>query len=81
VRRAREELQLLETRIEQLRSEIHSFVSQGYKPRQFSYQTSELVRAEERLPYAQLALERAQRANEQFRDDARRMGILPGWLR
>jgi len=81
VRRAREELQLLENRIEQLQSEIHSLVSQGYKPRQFTYQTSELVRARERLPYAQLELERAQRAYDQFRDDARRMGILPGWLR
>lgn len=81
VRRAREELQLLERRIEQLRSEIHSFVAQGYKPRQFTYQTSELVRTEERIPYAQLELERALRAQEQFRDDARRLGILPGWLR
>jgi hypothetical protein len=81
VRRAREELQLLENRIEQLRSEIHSFVSQGYKARQFTYQTTELVRAQERLPYAQLALERARRAQDQFLDDARRMGILPGWLR
>ena len=81
VRRAREELQILEDRIERLRSEIHSFVSQGYKPRQFTYQTTELVRAEERLPYAQLALDRAQRAYDQFRDDARRMGVLPGWLR
>lgn len=81
VRRAREELQLLENRIEQLRTEIYSFVSQGYKARQFTYQTTELVRAQERLPYAQLELERAKRAQDQFRDDARRMGILPGWLR
>ena len=81
VRRAKEELQLLVTRIEQLKTEIHSFVSQGFKPRQFTYQSSELVRAQERIPYAELAVERAQRDLDQFRDDARRLGVLPGWLR
>jgi len=81
VRRAGEELQLIEERIEQLRARILSFVSLGYKPRQFTYDSTELVRAEEQIPYARLQVERAQRANEQFREDARRQGILPGWLR
>jgi hypothetical protein len=81
IRRAQEEVQLLESRIEQLRSRIQSFVSLGYKASQFTYESTELARSQERLPYARLEVERAQRANDQFREDARRQGILPGWLR
>jgi hypothetical protein len=81
VRRAGEELQLIEERIVQLRARILSFVSLGYKASQFTYDSTELARAEEQIPYARLEVERAQRANEQFREDARRQGILPGWLR
>ncbi len=81
VRRAKEELHLIEDRVEQLRAKIQSLVSLGYKSSQFTYESSELVRAQERIPYVQLEIERAQRANEQFREDARRQGILPGWLR
>jgi hypothetical protein len=81
VRRAREDLALLETRIEELRNRIHSFISLGYKPRHFTYDTSELARAEEQIPYARLEVTRAERAWDQFREDARRAGVLPGWLR
>lgn len=81
IRRAREELALLEARVDQLQSEIYSFLSLGYRPRQFTYQTSELIRAREQLPYARLEVTRAERMFEQFREDARRAGILPGWLR
>jgi hypothetical protein len=81
VRRAQEELQLIRNRIEELESRIQSFVAQGFKPRDFTYDSSQLVRERERIPYAQLEVERAQRANEQFREDARRQGVLPGWLR
>jgi hypothetical protein len=81
VRRAEEELELLETRIERLQSEIRSFVSLGFKPHQFTYQTSSLMLAKESLPIAQLEVTRAERARDQFREDARRQGVLPGWLR
>ena len=81
LRRAHEELALLESRVEELRDQIHSFLSLGYKPRQFTYQTTQLARTEEQLPYARLEVTRAQRAWEQFQDDARRAGVLPGWLR
>jgi hypothetical protein len=81
VRQAEEELQLIEQRIEQLESQIRTFLTLGYDPRQFTYQTSELVRAREQIPYARLEVERAKRALDQFREDARRQGILPGWLR
>ena len=81
IRRAQEELELLETRIEELRAQIHSFFSLGYDPRQFTYQTSELARAKEQIPYARLEVTRAERAWAQFKEDARRAGVMPGWLR
>lgn len=81
LRRAQEELALLESRVEELRDQIHSFLSLGYQPRQFTYQTTQLARAEERIPYAKLEVTRAERAWLQFKEDARRAGVMPGWLR
>jgi hypothetical protein len=81
VRRAQENLDLLKARIEQLERQIVGFTSLGYKPGQFTYQTSELQIARDQLPAAELELTRAKRANDQFREDARKQGILPGWLR
>lgn len=81
VLRAIEELELLENRIHELESKISSLMSLGYHPTQFTYDTSQLVRTRERIPYARLEVERAQRAYDQFREEARREGVLPGWLR
>jgi hypothetical protein len=80
VRQAKEELAMLEEEIDRLRGEIRSFVSLGYKPAQFT-QTTRLAYAIERIPRAELDVRRAERAYDQFRDDARKQGILPGWLR
>lgn len=81
VRQAQEEVALLEEEADRLRGEIRSFLSQGFKPEQFTWQTTRLAYAIERLPRAELDLRRTERAYAQFRDDARRQGILPGWLR
>lgn len=81
VTRAREELELLESRVDELRSQIHSFMSLGYKPHQFTYQTTQLERTLATLPRARLELARAQRELERFREDARKLGVLPGWIR
>lgn len=81
VRRAQEHLALLESRAAELRDQIHSFVSLGYRARQFTYQTTQLERTQEQIPYAKLEVTRADRVWQQFREDARRAGILPGWLR
>lgn len=81
IRRAQEELRLLESRIEELRNQIHSFVSLGYNARQFTYQTSQLALAQEQLPYARLEVTRAERAWAEFKEDARKAGVMPGWLR
>ncbi|MGZ8867263.1 MAG: hypothetical protein ACXW2P_02890 [Thermoanaerobaculia bacterium] len=81
IRRAEEELQLLRNRIDELESEIRGLVSLGYAPRQFSYQTTVLVTTKEQIPAAELAVTQARRAYDQFREDARRAGVMPGWLR
>ena len=81
VRRAKEDLELLETRAEELRGQIQSLFALGYQPRQFTYQSTQLARLEERLPAARLGVTRAERAWQQFREDARKQDIPPGWLR
>jgi hypothetical protein len=81
LRQAKEDVDLLVTRVDRLRGEIRGLLSLGWKPESFTYQTTQLARAQEQIPAAQLEVERAQRAWDQFREDARRQGILPGWLR
>jgi hypothetical protein len=81
VTHAKEELALLETRVEELRSQIHAFMNLGYKPEQFTYQSTQLERVLAQIPRARLEVTRAQRELERFREDARKQGVLPGWLR
>jgi hypothetical protein len=81
VLQARENLALLETRVDELRSKIRTLVTLGFHPRQFTYDSSQLERTLAQIPGAELAVTRAERAQAQFREDARRLGVLPGWLR
>jgi hypothetical protein len=79
--RAKENLQLLESRVEDLRAKIRSLVVLGFRPRQFTYDSTQLERTLRQIPAAELEVTRAERAFAQFREDARRQGVLPGWLR
>lgn len=81
IRQARENLELLTSQVEKLRGEIRSLLFMGYKPNQFTYQSTQLEYAIAQIPQAELQVTRAQRDYDQFRDDARRLGVLPGWLR
>jgi hypothetical protein len=81
IRRAQENVDLLQDRADRLRAHIASLLSLGYKPNQFSYETTQLAYTLEAIPSAQLEVERASRAYDQFRDEARRRGVMPGWLR
>jgi hypothetical protein len=81
VRQAQEHLQLLNNRVDRLQGEIRGLLSLGFQPRQFTYQTTMLHLTREQIPSAELTVTQAERANSQFRDDARRQGVLPGWLR
>jgi len=81
IQRAQENLDLLRDRADQLKAHITGLLALGYKPEQFTYDSSELANALDAIPSAELEVTRAQRAWDQFRDDARRQGITPGWLR
>jgi hypothetical protein len=81
IRRAKENVALLRDRAEVLKRQIEQFVALGYRGGQFSYQSTELQRTLDQIPAAELEVTRAERANAQFRDDARRQDIMPGWLR
>ena len=81
VRRAHEHLQMLIARADRLEGEIRGLLTLGYEPKDFTYQTSMLRHTLEQIPYAELEVKRAERALDQFLDDARRQDITPGWLR
>lgn len=81
VRQAQENVDLLRAQADQLRSEIRNFIAIGYRNEQYSYQSTRLASVLEQIPYAEQDVQRAQRALDQFRDDARKQGVLPGWLR
>lgn len=81
LRQSEENRDLLIHRAEQLKAQISGFLSLGFRPAQFTYQSTELEYTLAQLPAADLEVQRAERARDQFRDDARRLGILPGWLR
>jgi hypothetical protein len=81
IRRAKEQLDLLQNRAAELTAQISGFLSLGYKPSQFSYQTTVLAMVQEQIPQAELEVRRAERSYQQFLDEARRKGIMPGWLR
>jgi hypothetical protein len=81
VRRGKEELELLESRVHDLQWRIFELASRGYKPKDYTYDSSQLVLTREQIPRAQLEVTRAERALEELRDEARRRGVMPGWLR
>lgn len=81
IRRSREDLDLLTTKADQLKSHIAGLLALGYKPHQFTYDSTQLETTLNQIPYAELEVQRAERAFAQFRENARRMGIPPGWLR
>lgn len=81
IRRAREDLEMLTTKAEQLKAHISGLISLGYKPSQFTYDSTALQYAIDAIPGAELEVARAERAYAQFRENARKMGITPGWLR
>jgi hypothetical protein len=81
LRRRQEDLALIKQRVQKLQDEIISLLSLGYKPEQFSYQVLQLERSRDQVAQAELEVTRAERVLSQFREDARREGVLPGWLR
>ncbi len=81
VRRAQEELDMLVDRAAALKAHITGLLALGHKPSEFTYDTTQLAYLLYEIPRAELEVQRAQRAYARFRDDARRQGVAPGWLR
>lgn len=81
VRQAHEELDLLVRRERKLEDELLGLRAMGFKDRQFSYQILQLQITRDSMDGARLEITRAEREQFQFREDARKEGILPGWLR
>ena len=81
VRQAKENLDLIRTRADDLRAHVESLAMQGYKANQFTYDAGQLQMVLDQVPGAELEVKRAERAYEEFRDEARKRNILPGWLR
>jgi hypothetical protein len=81
IRRACEERDLLTTKAEALRAHIAGLLSLGHRPNEFTYDSTELAYTLEQIPRAELEVERAQRAFALFKENARKLGIPPGWLR
>lgn len=79
--RAREELELLLRRERQLEDELLGLRSLGFRDNQFSYQIFQLQLTRDSMDRARLEIRRADRARFQLMEDARKEGILPGWLR
>jgi hypothetical protein len=79
--RAHEDLNLLQDKAESLKSHIAGLLSLGYKPSQFTYDSTQLAYTLDQIPRAELEVQRSQRVYDRFRDDARKQGVAPGWLR
>ena len=81
LKQAQENLDLLRDKAAALQAHISGLLSLGYRPVQFSWDTTVLAYTLEQIPYAELDVQRVQRQYDHFREDARKMGVMPGWLR
>jgi hypothetical protein len=79
IRRSKEDVELLRSRAELLKRQIEQFFALGYRPNQFTYQSSELQLTLDQIPVAELEVKRAQRANDQFREARSMRNILRPW--
>ena len=81
IRQAQDHLDLLRDKVAALQGHISGLLSLGYRPIQFSWDTTLLEYTREQIPYAEQNVQAIQRQYDQWREDARRMGVMPGWLR
>ncbi len=81
IRQAKENVALLLDEIDRLKSEISALLSLGFNSDTVGTRTLRVERLRAEVPYAEAEVVRAQRAYDEFKDEARRRGILPGWLR
>lgn len=78
---AREELKLLVDREQRLNDEMLALLSLGYDESAMGRHAWQLQTTRDSIDYATLEVRRAERALQDFQEEARREGIYPGWLR
>lgn len=81
VRRAREQLELYSNREREIEDGVRMMLLSGVHPDSLGYQMMQLSDMRTMREQAKLEIDRAKRDLATFRDDARKEGILPGWLR
>ena len=81
LRRRREDVETLKRRVQRLEDEIRTLLGFGTPPDQYGGNVMQLEDARAMLEDAQLEVARAERERGDFHERARRLGILPGWLR
>lgn len=81
VRQQQENIALLQQQVRRMEDQLLALLSMGVDPNQFGYHVNRLEDTRTMLERARLALSRAERERDDFREQARRQGVLPGWLR
>jgi hypothetical protein len=81
VQQHQENITLLTQQVRRLEDQLLAFLAMGVPPDQFGQHVLRLEDSRARLQQARLALSSAEREWDDFREQARRQGILPGWLR
>lgn len=78
---AQDRVRYLEARIRDLDDEVRALLVLGNAPDTISRQVVELQDTKARLERAETDLKSAEAERAAFQDEARRAGVLPGWLR
>lgn len=81
VRRATEQYELLTRREREIEDTVRMMLASGVNPDHMGYQVMALTDTRTMREQARLAIESAKRHRDALHEDARREGILPGWLR
>lgn len=81
VRRATEQYELLTRREREIEDTVRMMLASGVNPDHMGYQMMALADTRTMRAQARLAIESAKRHRDALHEDARREGILPGWLR
>jgi hypothetical protein len=81
VERAQRELDLAIRQERQLNDVVLFLAGRSGDASNYGYLVHQLQDVRSMIPRLRISLEQAERAWQRFQDDARRQGVLPGWLR
>jgi hypothetical protein len=81
IERAQRELDLAIRQERQLNDVVLFFAGRSGDASNYGYLVHQLQDVRSMIPRLRISLEQAEQAWQRFQDDARRQGVLPGWLR